>query len=58
MMRTVLVPCVLFGATMTTLTPGAVSMFGVFCVGFAAAAVNQWGGLWRVKSRGKQYDWE
>ena len=58
MMRAVLVPPVLFGMTVMVLTPGAIATLGVFCVGFAAAAVNQWGGLWRVKSRGKQYDWE
>ena len=57
-MRAVLVPPVLFGMTVMVLTPGAIATLGVFCVGFAAAAVNQWGGLWRVKSRGKQYDWE
>ena len=57
-MRAFLVTFALLVVLMTVLTPGAVSMFGVFCVGFAAAAVNQWGGLWRVKSRGKQYDWE
>ena len=57
-MRAFLVTFALLVVLMTVLTPGAVIALGVFCLSFSAAAVNQWGGLWRVMSRGKLYDWE